>query len=65
MVDAVVLGRCLAGASSLEEALQAYNDDTVRRGRELYRASRRSASSFAPSGTAVVAPAELLLRLEK
>ena len=61
MVDAVVLGRAVAGASSLDEALSAYNADTVRRGRELYQASRRAAASFAPqgSGQAILSPSQI------
>ena len=61
MVDAVVLGRAVAGASSLEEALSAYNADTVQRGRELYQASRRAAASFAPqgSGQAILSPSQI------
>ena len=62
MVDAVVLGRALAAATSLDEALAIYDADTVRRGRELYQASRRAAGSFAPAGRPILSPSEIAAR---
>lgn len=59
MVDAVVLGRAVATSASLNEALDVYNADTVRRGRELYQASRRAAASFAPAGKAILSPSQI------
>lgn len=50
MVDAVVMGRAFGkfveGVGSLEEALEIYNEDTVRRGNALYKRSRQAAHSF-------------------
>lgn len=62
MVDAVVLGRELAGGGTLGEALEGYNDDTVGRGRDLYRRSRQAANNFAPPGREVVSPADIAQR---
>ena len=56
MVDAVVMGECMTRASTLDEALAMYNADTVRRGKELHRSSRRAASYFAPAGVTPVSP---------
>lgn len=53
MRDAVMLREVMQRASTLEEALAMYNDDTVRRGHQLYRRSRNAAMSFAPPGVKV------------
>jgi 2-polyprenyl-6-methoxyphenol hydroxylase-like FAD-dependent oxidoreductase len=60
MKDAVVLGECLSGSTSLETALAMYNDDTVRRGKELFERSRQAATYFAPENAESVSPATLL-----
>lgn len=60
MVDALTLGRAVASSASLAEALSAYDADTVRRGRELYQASRRAAASFAPrDGQTILSPSQI------
>ncbi|CAE8583196.1 unnamed protein product [Polarella glacialis] len=60
MSDAVMLGAALQREKTLEEALQIYNDDTVKRGQQLFQQSRQAASYFAPSGWKPVSPAKLL-----
>ncbi|CAE8652205.1 unnamed protein product [Polarella glacialis] len=60
MSDAVMLGAALQRGKPLEEALQIYNDDTVKRGQQLFQRSRQAASHFTPSGWKPVSPAKLL-----
>jgi 2-polyprenyl-6-methoxyphenol hydroxylase-like FAD-dependent oxidoreductase len=60
MVDAIVLGKSLEQANTLEEALQLYNDSTVARGRQLYQRSRAAAAYFAPEGRPIASPEALL-----
>jgi len=63
MTDAWVLGQAMSQASSLDGALEVYNNDTVERGERLYASSRRAASYFAPEHLAPISPALLLSRL--
>jgi 2-polyprenyl-6-methoxyphenol hydroxylase-like FAD-dependent oxidoreductase len=60
MVDAVVLGAVLSQASSLDEGLRLYNDDTVVRGAQLFERSRAAARAFAPTGRRIRSPQVLL-----
>ena len=60
MVDAVVLGDALRRGASLDDGLRRYNDDVVRRGRELHAKSRRAAAHFVPAGWVPVSPASLI-----
>jgi len=61
-VDAVTLGKALQKAASVSEALALYNDDTVRRGEDLYRRSRSAARGFLPEGAMVLSPSRLVTR---
>jgi 2-polyprenyl-6-methoxyphenol hydroxylase-like FAD-dependent oxidoreductase len=65
MVDAVAMGSAMVEAASLSEALELYNDDTVRRGQELHRSSRNAARDFAPSGLPVRSPEAVLQSLSQ
>jgi salicylate hydroxylase len=61
MVDAVVMGAAIEQAGgNIDEALRFYNDDTVRRGKDLYKRSRAAGSHFAPPGLTAVPPESLL-----
>jgi 2-polyprenyl-6-methoxyphenol hydroxylase-like FAD-dependent oxidoreductase len=61
MVDAVLLREALMqGGGSLKHALQLYNTDTVRRGRQLMASSRRVGAQFCPPGKEPVAPESIL-----
>jgi 2-polyprenyl-6-methoxyphenol hydroxylase-like FAD-dependent oxidoreductase len=60
MVDAVVLSEVMQEGSSLKDALQLYNLDTVRRGNQLMASSRRVGSQFCPPGKEPVAPESIL-----
>jgi 2-polyprenyl-6-methoxyphenol hydroxylase-like FAD-dependent oxidoreductase len=59
MVDAVTLGTALEQCNTIDEALQFYNDDTVERGRRLWKRSRQAAAYFAPASSPPVSPASL------
>lgn len=63
MVDAVTLGVALQQGNTIDEALHLYNDDTVQRGRRLWKRSRRAAAYFAPESSLPVSPAGLPIRL--
>jgi 2-polyprenyl-6-methoxyphenol hydroxylase-like FAD-dependent oxidoreductase len=65
MVDAVVLGAAIERASTLEEALQLYNNDTVVRGEQLFQRSRAAARAFAPAGRRIPSPQRLLRDLTR
>jgi 2-polyprenyl-6-methoxyphenol hydroxylase-like FAD-dependent oxidoreductase len=65
MVDAVTLGTALEQCNTIEEALQFYNDDTVERGRLLWKRSRRAAAYFAPESSPPVSPAGLPIRVSE
>jgi len=65
MVDAVVLGAALEQATTLNEALQLYNDDTVVRGQQLFQRSRAAAKAFAPAGCRIPSPPQLLQDLTR
>lgn len=60
MVDAVILEESLKNASSIDEALERYNDNTVPRGSQLLQRSRQVAANFSPKGKKILSP-ELLL----
>ena len=62
MVDAVTLGAALQQRNTIDEALRFYNDDTVERGRLLWKRSRRAAAYFAPESSPPVSPADLPIR---
>ena len=65
MVDAVTLGAALQRSSTIDEALQFYNDDTVERGRRLWKRSRQAAAYFAPESSPPVSPASLPNRVSE
>lgn len=68
MLDAKLLGSLLeshfrnnsADDVSLEQVLRVYNEETVRRGKALYRQSRQHASDFAPDDWEPISPEEVL-----
>jgi hypothetical protein len=62
MVDAVVLGQAMQKGHSISDALDFYNHDTVKRGKDLYRRSRQAARSFAPLLDAQTPSPEMVLR---
>jgi 2-polyprenyl-6-methoxyphenol hydroxylase-like FAD-dependent oxidoreductase len=62
MVDAVVLGQAMQKGDSITDALELYNHDTVKRGKDLYRRSRQAARSFAPLPDAQTPSPEMVLR---
>jgi 2-polyprenyl-6-methoxyphenol hydroxylase-like FAD-dependent oxidoreductase len=64
MVDAVILEAAFGQAKTIEEALTLYNDNTVKRGKDLYERSRKSAAYFAPKDKKIVAPKDLVQRLQ-
>jgi hypothetical protein len=64
MVDAVVLEAAFKQSETIEEALKLYNENTVKRGRDLYERSRKSASYFAPKNKTTVSPKVLIERLQ-
>jgi 2-polyprenyl-6-methoxyphenol hydroxylase-like FAD-dependent oxidoreductase len=63
MVDAVVLETAFKQSETIEEALKLYNENTVKRGRDLYERSCKSASYFAPKNKTTVSPKVLIERL--
>jgi 2-polyprenyl-6-methoxyphenol hydroxylase-like FAD-dependent oxidoreductase len=63
MVDAVILEAAFKQSETIEEALQFYNDNTVKRGKDLYARSRKSASYFTPKNRKIVSPNEIVVRL--
>ena len=64
MVDAVILEAAFKQSETIEEALKLYNDNTVKRGKDLYERSRKSASYFAPKNRKIVSPKDLIERLQ-
>jgi hypothetical protein len=64
MVDAVVLETAFKQGKNIGESLKLYNQNTVKRGRELYNLSRKSASYFAPENRKTVSPKVLIERLQ-
>jgi hypothetical protein len=62
MVDAVILGQAMQKGDSITDALELYNHDTVKRGKDLYRRSRQAARSFAPLPDAQTPSPEMVLR---
>jgi 2-polyprenyl-6-methoxyphenol hydroxylase-like FAD-dependent oxidoreductase len=62
MVDAVILGQAFQKSDSITDALERYNQNTVKRGKQLYRSSRQSARSFAPLPDARTPSPEMVLR---
>jgi 2-polyprenyl-6-methoxyphenol hydroxylase-like FAD-dependent oxidoreductase len=62
MVDAVILGQSIQKGDSITDALELYNQNTVQRGKQLYRSSRQAARSFAPLPDAQTPSPEMVLR---
>ena len=60
MVDALSFGTALQRTSTIDDALRLYNDDTVSRGRELFRKSQRAATYFSPPAVTPLSPPGLL-----
>lgn len=56
MMDAHVFEQAMSGHNSLQEGLELYNDNTVKRGKQLYRSSRNAASYFAPEHLVPIHP---------
>jgi 2-polyprenyl-6-methoxyphenol hydroxylase-like FAD-dependent oxidoreductase len=61
--DAVVLGKCLQHASSVDAALQSYQHQRMRRTRHIAQLSRRIGSVFTQSNPTICAVRDLALRL--
>jgi 2-polyprenyl-6-methoxyphenol hydroxylase-like FAD-dependent oxidoreductase len=65
MVDAVVLEDALKQGKNITEALSLYNKNTVQRGKDLYKQSRKSASYFAPQNRKIISPKILVEGLQR
>jgi 2-polyprenyl-6-methoxyphenol hydroxylase-like FAD-dependent oxidoreductase len=63
MVDAVILEAAFKQAETIEEALNFYNENTVKRGKDLHERSRKSAAYFAPKNRKTISPKVVMERL--